>query len=126
MVTKVIYFFLLSTVTIFSIVGCTAETSATQEVAQTLMKEDNNSDIFLIESILYKKVKTVNETEFKSVNTTSYGQISMNYNKNKKFQSGMASVLPIGTKLYRSVENPEYVYSSEERGYTMYKSVPEG
>jgi uncharacterized lipoprotein YehR (DUF1307 family) len=123
---KKVFLFLLSTVTLFSIVGCTTETSATQEMAQTLMEEDNNSDIFLIESILYKKVKTINETEFKSVNTTSYGQISMNYKKNKKFQSGMASVLPPGTKLYRSIENPEYVYSSEERGYTMYRSVPEG
>jgi|GEM_PF-7046324 len=123
---KKVFLFLLSTVTLFSIVGCTTETSATQEMAQTLMEEDNNSDIFLIESILYKKVKTINETEFKSVNTTSYGQISMNYKKNKKFQSGMASVLPLGTKLYRSIENPEYVYSSEERGYTMYRSVPEG
>ncbi|MEK3827161.1 MULTISPECIES: hypothetical protein [Paenibacillus] len=126
MVTKVIYSFILSTVILFSIVGCTTETSATQEMAQTLMKEDKNSDLFLIESILYKKVKSVNETEFKSVNTTPYGQISMNYKKNEKFQSGMASVLPPGTKLYRSIEHPEYVYSSEENGYTMYQSVPEG
>ncbi|PZT57084.1 hypothetical protein [Paenibacillus silvae] len=127
MYNKVIYFFLVFNLVFFGIVGCTTETSATQEMAQALMKLDNNSDLFLFESILYKKVKTVNEAEFKSVDTTLYGEISMEHNKStKKFKSGMASVLPPGTKLFRSIENPEYVYSSEKGNYTMYKSVPEG
>ncbi|WP_342552574.1 hypothetical protein [Paenibacillus sp. FSL R7-0652] len=126
--TRVMSCLLLITITLISIVGCTTETSATQEMAQSLMEEDKNSDLFLIESVLYKRLKTVNETEFKAVNTILYGEISKKYSKNKseKFQSGMASVLSSGTKLYRSVEHPEYVYSSEEGRYVVYKSVPEG
>lgn len=126
MLSKYAYLILLFTVMSLSIIGCTSETSATEQMAQNVMKEDNNSDIFIMESILYKKVKVVNEEEFKSVKTTSYGEISMNYQKNKKFQEGMASVLPPGTKLYRSVDHPEYVYSNEKQRYTLYKSVPEG
>lgn len=126
MLSKYVYLILFSIVMSFSIIGCTSETSATEQMAQNVMKEDNNSDIFLIESILYKKVKVVNEEEFNSVKTTSYGEISMKYQKNKKFQEGMASVLPLGTTLYRSVEHPEYVYANENQRYTLYKSVPEG
>lgn len=126
MLSKYAYLNLLSIVISLSIIGCTSETSATQQMAQNVMKEDNNSDIFLIESVLYKKVKVVNEEEFNSVKTTAYGEISMNYKNNKKFQEGMASVLPLGTKLYRSVDHPEYVYSNENQRYTLYKSVPEG
>lgn len=124
--TRVMSCLLLITITLISIVGCTTETSATQEMAQSLMEEDKNSDLFLIESVLYKKLKTVNETEFKAVDTTWYGEISNKYSKRGKFQPGMASVLSPGAQLYRSIEHPEYVYSLEEGRYVMYKSVPEG
>ncbi|MGR6542087.1 hypothetical protein [Paenibacillus tundrae] len=121
-----IFYFLMICSALLSITGCTSETSATQEMAQTIMKEDQNSDIFILESILYKKVEIINEEQFNSVNTTPYGSISHNYQKNKNFQSGAASVLPPGTQIYRSIEHPEYVYSNDRGTYTLYKSVPEG
>ncbi|WP_338541809.1 hypothetical protein [Paenibacillus tundrae] len=121
-----IFYFLILSLTLLSITGCTSETSATQEMARTIMKEDQNSDIFILESILYKKVEKINEEQFNSVNTAPYGSISHNYEKNKNFQSGAASVLPTGTQIYRSIEQPEFVYSDEGGTYTLYKSVPEG
>lgn len=121
-----IFYFLMLSFTLLSITGCTSETSATQEMARTMLKEDQNSDIFMMESILYRKVETVNEEQFNSVRTASYGSISYNYEKNKTFQSGTASMLPPGTQIYRSIEHPEYVYSNDGGTYTLYKSVPEG
>ncbi|WP_145410449.1 hypothetical protein [Paenibacillus xylanexedens] len=125
MLIRLFYFFMICSA-LLSITGCTSETSATQEMARTIMKEDQSSDIFILESILYKKVEIVNEEQFNSVNTAPYGSITSSYEKNKSFQSGMASILPKGTQIYRSIEQPEFVYSDEGGTYTLYKSVPEG
>ncbi|MDQ0171834.1 hypothetical protein [Paenibacillus tundrae] len=121
-----LFYFLMISSALLSITGCTSETSATQEMARTIMKEDQSSDIFIIDSILYRKVEIVNEEQFNSVNTAPYGSITSSYEKNKTFQSGTASVLPTGTQIYRSIEQPAYVYSNDRGTYTLYKSVPEG
>lgn len=121
-----IFYFLMICSALLSITGCTSETSATQEMARTIMKEDQNSDIFILDSILYKKVEIITEEQFDSVRTAPYGRISYNYEKNKTFQSGAASVLPPSTPIYRSIEQPEFVYSDERGTYTLYKSFPEG
>ncbi len=89
MYNKVIYFFLVFNLVFLELWG------VQRKLVLPLMKLDNNSDLFLFESILYKKVKTVNGAEFKSVDATLYGEISMEHNKStKKFKSGMATVLP--------------------------------
>ncbi|WP_145049316.1 hypothetical protein [Paenibacillus xylanexedens] len=121
-----IFYFLMLSFTLISITVCTSETSATQEMARTIMKENQSSDIFILESILYKKVEIINEEQFDSVRTVPYGSITSSYEKKNTFQSGMASVLPPGTQIYRSIEQPEFVYSDEGGTYTLYKSVPEG
>ncbi|MEY8743895.1 hypothetical protein AB9M62_31525 [Bacillales bacterium AN1005] len=121
-----IFYFLMICSALLSITGCTSETSATQEMARTIMKKDQSSDIFIIDSILYRKVEIVNEEQFNSVNTALYGNITSSYEQNKTFQSGAASVLPPGTQIYRSIEQPEHVYSKDGGTYTLYKSVPEG
>ncbi|KQY90159.1 hypothetical protein ASD24_24965 [Paenibacillus sp. Root52] len=125
MLIRIFYFFMISSA-LLSITGCTSETSATQEMAQTIMKEDQNSDIFILESILYKKVETINKEQLRSIQTAPYGSITSSYEKKNTFQSGMASILPTGTQIYRSIAQPEHVYSNDRGTYTLYKSVPEG
>ncbi|KOS63435.1 hypothetical protein FJQ98_09515 [Lysinibacillus agricola] len=59
----------------------------TQQMARELTKKDNNNDLFLLEW-------AVDAKEFKAVKTTKFGSISKEYQKNKVFEVGMASVLP--------------------------------
>ncbi|MCM3174224.1 hypothetical protein [Paenibacillus sp. MER 99-2] len=125
MLIRVFYSLIISS-TLLVMIGCTTETSATKEMARTIMKEDQSNDIFIMESILYKKIETINEEQFSSVRTAPYGSITSSYEQNKTFQSGMASILPKGTQIYRSIEQPEYVYSDDGGAYTLYQSVPEG
>ncbi|WP_128100470.1 hypothetical protein [Paenibacillus sp. DCT19] len=118
MLIRVFYSLIISS-TLLVMIGCTTETSATKEMARTIMKEDQSNDIFIMESILYKKIETINEEQFSSVRTAPYGSITSSYEQNKTFQSGMASILPKGTQIYRSIEQPEYVYSDDGGAYTL-------
>ncbi|MFJ7983519.1 hypothetical protein ACIQ1D_25140 [Lysinibacillus xylanilyticus] len=118
--------FLLFCFLLFNITGCASEDTVGQQTARGLMEADENNDIFLLKWAVYKKVRIVEAEEFNAVETKEIGSISKEYRKNNVFEIGMASVLPKGTKLYQSIEEPEYVYANVKGVYTLYKSIPEG
>ncbi|PLR75233.1 hypothetical protein CU633_22215 [Bacillus sp. V3-13] len=118
--------FLLIVLPIMLLVSCTTQTSTTEQIALNILEKDSKADIFIFNDRIYKKndsAASLNEDHLNKV-----GEITKNYKKGVPFENGVATTLPIGTKIYsqKQSKDKDELYIKTEEGFFKYIAEVEG
>ncbi|MRH43246.1 hypothetical protein GH741_11200 [Aquibacillus halophilus] len=108
---RVTLFSLLLCISIL-IVGCNSKTFENSDgsdkgnpVAKEILSENKDADIFATINVVYRKAESVSWVEDLELSLgDEYFEITKQSTNPKEFESGTASKLPIGTKVYSPVE----------------------
>jgi hypothetical protein len=94
---------------------------------QEILNENPDADIFL-----YRDAVAINAEDIewvknlKLTNGEMIGEIVYKYSKGEKFKQGMATKLPLGSKVYRTKERGEVLLVEVEGEYIRYLLALEG
>jgi hypothetical protein len=69
-----------------------------QGIADEIVENNENADIFMYNDRVYEKVSSKGDVE--DTAEEKVGEIQVEYSPGDTFQNGMATILPIGTKIY--------------------------
>jgi hypothetical protein len=105
---------LLFLVLILGLLGCNAESnkeinntiSTSTLIANEILKANNEADIFMFENGIYKRVN--NSEKVEATVDEKIGEIKQIYTEGAIFSEGMATLLPVGTKIFSSTTGVGY------------------
>lgn len=81
------------------LVACSEENSTEQSIAMEEISQDTNSDLFILDSSVYKKVRNLKNADVDMNDYSNIGKITKRYTDDGTFKHNMATVLPIGTEI---------------------------
>ena len=111
---------------IFSLVACTQETSTTDTIAIEILESNPNADIFRFNNRIYQNNGKANSLEEGQL--SEVGKIEESYKKSSDFEENMATLLPVGTKVFAPSESTskDELYIKTYEGIISYKAEIEG
>lgn len=111
-------------VLMFTLAGCNEgkEVSNTSEVTQNpkaaeFLSEHPNADLFIMKGIIYKNAEDIEWVqELDLQKGEKVYEITKQSKQADELESGSATVLPVGTKIYKTAEHHGQVYLAEING----------
>ncbi|MEW9674487.1 hypothetical protein [Ammoniphilus sp. 3BR4] len=106
------------------IAGCSNTVPSNQErakienpTAEEILSTNRNADIFVVEGVVYSNADNVDWVKELDLNIgEEVIQITKQTNNGKEFENGTATKLPVGTKIYNSVEKHGPIYIAVVNG----------
>lgn len=94
---------------------------------EEILNQTPNADIFLYKDAVVQNAKEIEWVKkLKLSKGELIGEIISQYKKGRKFEQGMATKLPIGTRVYKSKERSEVLLVEISGKYLKYLMLLEG
>ncbi|MFC4323267.1 hypothetical protein [Litchfieldia salsa] len=121
---------LLVCISMIVIVGCnTGEEKVLTEaqgIADEIVENNENADIFMFNDSVYEKVSSNGDVE--KTAEEKIGEIQEQYSPGETFQNGMATILSIGTEIYATslgIGN-DFLIVNIGGEWLKYEALPQG